>query len=53
MKLASELERIMEQVRELRESDLNPCRGEDVQGVCSCHSFDHVLDLMQKMKELK
>ena len=53
MTLESELERIMEQIRELRESNLNPCKDEDAQGVCPCHSFDHVLDLMQKMKGLK
>ncbi len=53
MTLQSELERIMEQVRQLRDSDLNPCAGEDVHGVCPCHSFDNLLDSMQKMKEIK
>jgi len=53
MNLQTELERIMEQVRELRDSDLNPCKDEDAQGECPCHSFDHVLDLLEKMKKLK
>ena len=53
MTLESELERIMEQIRELRESNLNPCKDEDAQGECACHSFDHVLDLLEKMKEMK
>ena len=53
MTLESELERIMEQIRELRESNLNPCKDEDAQGECACHSFDHVLDLLEKMMEMK
>jgi len=53
MNLQTKLERISDQIRELRDSDLNPCKGEDVQGICPCHSFDHVLDLLEKMKEMK
>lgn len=51
--LSNRIENIMEQVRDLRDSKLNPCRGEDVQGTCACHSFDFILDKLEELKKIK
>jgi len=51
-KLSTKVENIMEQLRDLRESKLNPCRGEDVQGICPCHSFDFILDKLEQLKKI-
>ena len=49
--LAEHLQKVIDRVAGLRDSELNPCRDEHG-GECPCHRFDEILDLLENLKEI-
>lgn len=46
------IEEIMQDVRNLRDSDLNPCMSEK-NGECTCGPYDEILDKLEALKDKK
>jgi hypothetical protein len=46
----AKLEAMADELRELRDSDINPCDDENAEGLCPCHTFDHIENVQQILK---
>jgi hypothetical protein len=50
--LSQKLETIQDEIRNLRDGELNPCHGENDSEPCSCYLFDQVIDLLENLKRI-
>ena len=48
----AKLEAMADELRELRESDANPCTDENAEGLCHCHPFDQAIDHMEHAQQI-
>lgn len=46
------LEKMANGLREMRDSDVNPCKDEDAVGLCPCHTFDKAIDSIEGLQAL-
>jgi len=47
-----DLVKITERLRELRDSDANPCNEENAEGLCPCHTFDQAIDQLENVQSI-
>lgn len=40
------------QLRKMRDSNVNPCQDEDAVGICPCHTFDKAIDGIENLQNL-
>jgi hypothetical protein len=45
-----DLVKFTERLRELRDSDANPCNEENAEGLCPCHTFDQAIDHLEHVQ---
>lgn len=48
----AKLEKMADTLRELRESDANPCTDDNAEGRCTCHTFDEAIDHIEHAQEI-
>ena len=48
----AKLEAMADELRELRESDVNPCKDENAEGLCPCHVFDEAIDHIEHAQQI-
>jgi len=41
-----------DELRELRESDVNPCTDDNAEGLCTCHTFDQAIDHIENVQQI-
>ena len=46
------LEAMADELRELRDSDANPCDDENAEGLCPCHTFDQAIDHIENVQQI-
>jgi hypothetical protein len=46
------LEAMADELRELRESDVNPCNDENAEGICDCYIFDQAIDHIENVQQI-
>ena len=46
------LETMADELRELRESDANPCTDDNAEGRCTCHTFDEAIDHIEHAQQI-
>jgi hypothetical protein len=47
-----DLVKFTERLRELRDSDANPCNEENAEGLCPCHTFDQAIDQLENVQNI-
>jgi len=48
----AKLEALADELRDLRDSKVNPCKDENVEGVCPCHTFDQAIDHIENTQQI-
>lgn len=48
----AKLEAMADELRELRDSDINPCDDENAEGLCPCHTFDQAIDHIENVQHI-
>jgi hypothetical protein len=48
----TKLEKMADELRELRESKANPCDDENAEGLCPCHTFDQAIDHIEHAQQI-
>jgi len=48
----AKLEAMADELRELRDSDINPCDDENAEGRCPCHTFDQAIDHIENVQQI-
>ena len=48
----AKLEAMADELRELRDSDANPCDDENAEGLCPCHTFDQAIDHIENVQNI-
>ena len=46
------LEAMADELRDLRDSDANPCDDENAEGLCPCHTFDQAIDHIENVQQI-
>jgi hypothetical protein len=48
----AKLEAMADELRDLRDSDANPCDDENAEGLCPCHTFDQAIDHIENVQQI-
>ena len=48
----AKLEAMADELRELRDSDINSCDDENAEGLCPCHTFDQAIDHIENTQNI-
>ena len=46
------LEALADELRDLRDSKVNPCDDENAEGLCPCHTFDQAIDHIENVQQI-
>jgi len=46
------LEKMADELRDLRDSKANPCNDENAEGICPCHTFDQAIDHIEHAQQI-
>jgi|GEM_PF-1337510 len=46
------LQKMVDKLRDLRDSKANPCDEEFAEGLCACHTFDQAIDHIENAESI-